>query len=501
MSSDNYPHLLTPPRSPKPTHIDMSVTEPPQLPFYRLVFLTCAMAGVQICYAAQINQGTPQLLLLGLPSRLVSLAWLAGPLSGLIVQPIVGRLSDSCLSPYGRRRPFLLGGAILTSLSLILFANAHLLPSKVTVAVFAFFCLDFAIQAVQGPLRALVTDVVPKNQRAMANSCLAFFTGVGLLAGGLLTSVRLSAVFPFATDVQALFAIAAIILLLTVGLCVTMTDEVEWGGYRSIGDDHVDGEDQQEERAFGEALKSVPRPYWQVFSVQLCTWVGFFTLFVYVNAWVGTNVFLGDGSAEFGSEARETFEKGVRLAGSANAAMAMLTIAYSIFLPILLNRFGVRAVYMFSQLVEAMSLMAAPFIRGSGEQIGIWLKAVVFVDIGIFGVVWATTMGVPWTLIGDALQSDEWYRKRVGLFQTTFNASQSGPQLVVAALVAPLVLWLSNDDPSWVMFVGGVFALVGAALVQILRVDVFEEGGVMVERKVEMFQIHDGMSGEELNEF
>lgn len=500
MSPDKYPHLLTSPRSPEPSLTEMSGAEPPQVPFHRLLFLTCAMAGVQICYAAQINQGTPRLLLLGLPSRLVSLAWLAGPLSGLIVQPIVGRLSDSCLSPYGRRRPFLLGGAILTSLSLILFANAHLLPSKVTVAVFAFFCLDFAIQAVQGPLRALVTDVVPRRQRAMANSCLAFFTGVGLLGGGLLTSVRLSRVFPFATDVQALFAVAAIILLLTVGLCVAMTDEVAWAGYQSIADGDGDGQQEHDERGVVEGLKSVPRPYWQVFSVQLCTWVGFFTLFVYVNAWVGTNVFLGDGSAA-GSEGRETFEKGVRLAGTANAIMALLTIAYSIILPGLLKIFGVRAVYMFSQLVEALSLMAAPFIRGSGKEVGVWLKAAVIVDITIFGVVWATTMGVPWTLVGDALQSDEWYRKRVGLFQTMFNASQSGPQLVVAALVAPLVLWISNDDPSWVMFVGGVSALIGAALVQILRVDVFEEGGVVVERNVEMFQLRDGMNGEELNEF
>ena len=451
------------------------------------------MCGIQVCYSAQINLGTSQLLLLGISERAVSLAWLAGPLSGLIVQPIVGHFSDNCASKFGRRRPFLIAGMFLTAAALLLFSNsaelaeAFHLPAKAAlpVAIFAFFMLDFSIQAIQGPLRALITDVVPRSQRTMANSYIALFSGLGNLFGSLLTAVNLSSFLPFETDVQALFACAALILIITVSICSFTTKETSLADaqYRSITP-HVEygsngSSDTEVEPAgtnhnsdsFWQALYNVPRPYWRVFCVQLCTWCGFFTLFVYINAWVGKNVYLGDGTAPRGSESRMTFERGVRLGGKGNACMAVVTIFYALVLPKLVSKFGFVSMYAFSQVVEALSLMITPAIRGTAGQTepSLLVKLATVCDIGMFGIVWATTLGVPWTLIGHTLEGDERYRGRVGLFQTIFNASQSGPQLIVG-VVAPLILALSKDDASAVMFAGGVCAVIGAVVILILRV-------------------------------
>lgn len=464
-----------------------------RMPRWRVILCTIAMSGVQVCYAAQINHGTPELLLLGMPSRAVSLAWLAGPLSGLLMQPLVGRLSDRCTSKLGRRRPFLIAGSLLTSFSLLMFSNAQPIAGifvdesrmqrvALVLAIVAFFLMDFSIQVVQAPLRALVTDVVPKKQRALANSYLGVFSGVGLLIGGLLTSVNLQKLLPvFRSDVQALFAIASAVLLVTVAVCVFSTPEQvipRGASYAPLSSPEAEEVEQyaRQHRSPLQGLKRVPRPFWQVFSVQLCTWVGFFTLFVYRNAWVGRNVFLGDGNAAMGSEARKTFEEGVRLGGRGHALMAIITLAYALVLPGLVKCFGVVSVYAFSQIVEATCLLAAPLLRGKPgqEHPTVGLRAVTLLDIGMFGVVWATTMGVPWTLVGDALESDEWYARRVGLFQTVFNASQSFPQLIVGAVIAPVVLALADDDPAYVMFAGGLFALGGAALVIVLHVNVFE---------------------------
>lgn len=484
------------------------------LPKWRIILCAAAMCGIQVCYAAQINLGTAELLRLGIHPRAVSLAWLAGPLSGLIVQPLVGYASDHCTSSLGRRRPFLIAGALFTAVALLLFANAFHVASWIlkgraeqklalSVGIVSFFMLDFAIQAIQAPLRALITDVVPKSQRAFANAYVGVFTGLGNFIGGFLTGVALRDYMPwFTTQAQALFSVAVVVLLSTVGICVVVTPETPLRRmYDLEGEDaaaatpllssdgeaprgnqagNEEGEEEGEDIAavggwYLDVLKEVPRPFWRVFAVQLCTWVGFFTLFVYVNSWVGRNIYLGDGSARDGSLLRIKFERGVMLGGHGNALTALITLLYSLILPKLLKRFGILPVYTFSQLVEAFCLLAAPLIRGlPGVPVSVKLKLETMLDIGLFGIVWATTMGVPWTIIGDALDCNPFYARRMGLFTTLFNASQSLPQLLVAFL-APVVLSFSNDDPAFVMFSGGIFALVGAVLVTALRVDIVED--------------------------
>lgn len=205
---------------------------------------------------------------------------------------------------------------------------------------------------------------------------------------------------------------------------------------------------------------------------------------------------MGDGSAPQGSKERLIFEKGVRLGGRANAVQAMVTVACSLALPFVWRRVGVRAVYVFGQLVEAASLLAAPLLRGRVGQSepAFWLKVATMFDIASFGVVWATTMSVPWTLVGDALESDAWYRNNVGTFQTIFNASQSGPQLIVALIVAPVIMMIVGDDAAWVMFAGGAFGLLGAILVLVLGVNEVEG-----KRSVGMAR-GDLMSGAEEND-
>ncbi|GAB0489154.1 hypothetical protein MMPV_000370 [Pyropia vietnamensis] len=541
---------------------------------WRLIILTSAMLGVQCCYSVQINRGSATLQLLGMDENKVSLAWLAGPLSGLLVQPLVGVASDACRSPLGRRRPFLIAGAILTSLSLTLFANADWLGARlagvsasaaaaaaaagdsvgvaaaaaaeaagrklaVVLAVVAFFLLDFSIQAIQAPLRALVTDVASEGQQPLGNAYIGLMTGCGNLVGSFLSSRNLSKLFPvFRTDVQALFAAAAFILCLTVGLCVTYvrekpTSSTERGGYErapsersmadgppahltrfgtgsddeSIGDSdggvnvngdtppwrgspvYADEDSGGQQRVGGgfaasdsgggnesmlTMLLAAPRPFWRVFAVQLFTWIGFFTLFVFVNTWVGRNIYLGSSSAAEGSDARRLFEAGVRLGGLGNCLTAFVTVVYSPMITSLLERYGTCRTYAFSQFVEALCLFAAYFIRGTpGQEHPSWLlKTATLVSMGAFGVVWATTMAVPWALVGAALNRR--YPGRVGLFTTLFNVSQSFPQLFVS-LGSPWILDKVGGDVSVVMALGGLFALVGGALIFLLRVDLFDD--------------------------
>lgn len=495
MNSTNSSRQPSPSRSPSDS-----------LPLSRLLLTTIAMAGIQVCYAAQINFGTSHLKYLGMPLPLVSLAWLAGPLSGLVMQPIVGLASDRCTSRLGRRRPFLILGTIFTVLSLLLFAFsrrlAHsLLPPErapnaaLSIAVLAFFLLDFSIQAVQAPLRALVTDVAPRHMLAKGNACIGFFVGFGNLVGGVLAGMGLSRSLPIfpacdaaraadkdlesCNDVVAVFSFSALILMVTVAICVAATKEIPLRkGVRIptlasavLPPGEQGGTARSRRERLWKAVVNIPRPFWQVFAVQLCTWCGYFALFVYVNTWVGTKVFQGEIEGDPTPVEMDLFHRGVRFGGMANAVQAVVTLSYSALLPKLLDAFGITAVYVFSQVVEAMCLLSAPFVHGpphQGEPSAL-LKGFTMLDIASFGIVWATTMGVPWTLIGNALESDPAYGKQLGFFTTLFNASQSLPQLIVA-LIAPLVLHFGSNDASMVMFLGGILAVVGAVLVVALRV-------------------------------
>lgn len=550
---------------------------PPPTTRWHLLAAAAAMAGIQISYSAQINEGSSQLLALGLDESKVSLAWLAGPLSGILVQPLVGVASDACTSRFGRRRPFLVGGSVCTAASLLMFSNAEAVAALVFpfrsgaqlqhaalgVAVLAFFLLDFSIQAIQAPLRALITDIASSDLLPVGNVYIALFTGMGNLVGSLLASLELSKLLPFfSSDTQALFFIAALVLVTTVTLCVCSVTETplepdldvllapteeedalaralatpasaesgialstsnptirtsrglglarvrsspsmwslgieDWsprtrargaiGGGAPAPTSGAAGITQTVRDTITETqgswayklLAEAPRPFWRVFVVQLFTWFGFFSLFVFVNAWVGTNVYLGEGTAPHGSEPRNLFEAGVRLGGVGNALTALVTVVFSMIIPKLLQRFGILRTYAFSQAVEAMCLLSAHHIRGTPGQSApsTMLKLATVLDIGAFGIVWATTMGVPWAIIGKALSEDERYQPRIGLFTTLFNVSQSFPQLFVS-FGSPFILSMYDNDVSAVMFVGGVLAMVGMVLVFALRVDIFADGNV-----------------------
>ena len=328
--------------------------------------------------------------------------------------------------------------------------------------------LDFSVQAVQAPLRALLTDIFTGEALTRGNAMLALYIGLGNLIGGALTGAHLSRFLPL-SDVQAVFAFAACILLLSSCISSFYTTEPSVLHIKQPPSfvaqilAHAPDKGSKSVRTrIWNVLCALPHPFWPIFMIQLCTWCGFFTLFVFTNAWVGINIFGGVGG-EQGLKG-ELFRTGVRLGGVGNAAMAIVTMLYSLMMPRLLRSFGTRRVYMFSQAVEATCLLSAYFIRGSpGTHPSRLLRALTVTNLGAFGVVWATTVTVPWTLIGNALERDERYRQQIGLFTTLFNASQCIPQFVVA-FVAAGVMRLVNDC-AVVMALGGVAAAVGIVLI------------------------------------
>lgn len=457
----------------------------------QIFLLTSGLIGLQFCWAVQIGYVTKSLLELGLAQRFVSYAWLAGPIAGLIVQPTVGVISDRCTSPYGRRRPFLVIGSILSVVLIILFSFAEQIgimmgdphpenstvvitkPRALLVAILSFWALDFSINAAQGPIRALMADVLPPAQHRVGNAYFALATGLGNCSGSFLGSMQLARFMPFFPgDLQALYTIAAIVLLFTMGCTVFSTKEVplrppsesashspEYDSLE-ITEGDFDGNAISGSPNFFEAARIAPHPFWPAFIIQCFSWFGWFTLFVFGTSWVGAEVFNGSFTAAEGTESRRLYDAGVRLGNLGIGLQSVLTVVSAPLLPLLIRRTSAYTVYLAASISLAVALTSAFVITAKWQA---WIATLMIASTGF---AWAVTMTVPWSLMSESVA--KFAPERAGIYATMFNLSQCFPEITVS-LVAEEVERITKKQ-SAVLVLGGITVFIAAILIVVMRV-------------------------------
>ena len=445
-------------------------------PLANLLALTIAFLGIQFSWSVQVGYVTKTLEeRLGLDKRFVSYAWLAGPVAGIVVQPTVGLLSDRLHTRFGRRRPYIFGGSIVACFALISFAWAD----RLWVGILSFWVLDFAINAAQGPLRALMTDVVPSEEQGRGNAYFALMSGVGNASGNLLGSLPLSKVFGGRVeDVQVLYVMAAVILLTTVSICCFVTKEdVPATGWAYENVDTVeDGEVSANDAGYSresvdvsmslwQATASAPKPFWRLFVIQNFQWFAWFCVFIFTTSWVGVSVFGGDPTKPEGHVKRELYDEGVRFGNLGLGMQAVVSILFSAILPSLLTKYGEVSVYFLSISVHGLAMICTLFLVGRGSA------PFALMCIAALGIPWATTMTVPWAMVGRAVAKSA--PASAGIFATIFNLAQCFPEIAVSLLSEELVRWSGKEVT--VIAVGGVVALAGAALIFVLRIDQNDE--------------------------
>lgn len=280
-----------------------------KLSFKQLVALTISMGGSQIAWVVELGYGTPYLLSLGLSEQLTSLVWLAGPISGLIAQPLIGAISDSSLSKY-RRRSWIVGATILLAASALALAFTEPLAdilvdlfrggvadwdpkrqelvqsTAIAIAVIAFYALDFALNGLQGSLRNLALDVVPGEQLATASAWHGRFSHFGNILGYALGSLNLANApilkYVGGGQFRKICIIAIVALVTTVWATVWFTEEEEreeqFGQKKSKFTDVFS--------TIYEAVIHLPKPVRRVCYVQICAFMGWFPYLFYSTTWV-----------------------------------------------------------------------------------------------------------------------------------------------------------------------------------------------------------------------
>uniref|UniRef100_A0A2N9I8L8 Uncharacterized protein n=1 Tax=Fagus sylvatica TaxID=28930 RepID=A0A2N9I8L8_FAGSY len=289
-------------------------------PLKKIILVASIAAGVQFGWALQLSLLTPYVQLLGIPHTWAAFIWLCGPISGMLVQPIVGYHSDRCTSRFGRRRPFIAAGSSLVASAVFLIGYAadlgHLSgdrldkatkPRAIAVFVVGFWILDVANNMLQGPCRALLADLSANDQKRMrtANSLYSFFMAVGNVLGFAAGSyTHLYKLFPFtmtkACDVycanlKSCFFLSITLLLILTTLALTAVKE-EIVSKPEPGTEDSDDSSASGAPFFGDimnAFKELQRPMWVLLLVTCLNWIAWFPFLLFDTDWMGREVYGG----------------------------------------------------------------------------------------------------------------------------------------------------------------------------------------------------------------
>lgn len=320
-----------------------------------LILLTIAIVGLQIAWSVELSNGSPYLLSLGIDKSLLALVWIAGPLSGTLVQPYVGIKSDRCRSRYGKRRPFMIGGAIATTISLVALAWTRELVGgllgvfgvdresdttkycSIAFAVLMIYVLDFSINVIQAGVRAFIVDNAPTHQQDIANAWAARLSGVGNIVGYLFGYVDLPNYLPFIGDTQfkVLCIIACVIMLGTLTIsCLSISER----------DPRLDGELEPQKggvfaffRDLFHSMKKLPDQIKRVCAVQFFAWIGWFPFLFYITTYVGeifVESLLAENPNMSEEERADAWEYATRIGTFSLLIFAITTFASSVFLPV-----------------------------------------------------------------------------------------------------------------------------------------------------------------------
>ena len=433
----------------------------PNLPFWSLWNLSFGFFGVQIAYALQSANISRIFATLGADPHSLSYFWVLPPLMGILVQPIVGTLSDKTWTRFGRRVPYLFIGAAVAVLVMCLLPNAGSLGLTVSAAMMfgliALMFLDTSINMAMQPFKMLVGDMVNEEQKAKAYSIQSFLCNAGSVAGYLfpfiftfigISNVAEKGVVP--DSVIWSFYIGAAILILCVIYTTSKVKEwnpQEYAEYNSLTPDpSPKGEGSDDSANWITLLKKAPSTFWKVGLVQFFCWAAFLYMWNYSTGAIAETVW------DTTDPASAPFQEAGNWVGVLFAVQAIGSVLWATILPQFRNT---KVAYAVSLLLGAVGFAMVPFLHDQYLQ---------FVPFLLIGCAWAAMLAMPFTFVTNALQG----YGHMGAYLGLFNGTICIPQ-IIAALCGGGVLSLVGSHQSTMMIVSGVLLVVGAACVTVIK--------------------------------
>lgn len=430
----------------------------PNLSFWKLWNLSFGFFGVQIAYALQSANISRIFATLGADPHNLSYFWILPPLMGILVQPIVGTLSDKTWCRFGRRIPYLFVGATLAVLVMCLLPNAGSFGLTVGGAMIfgliALMFLDTSINMAMQPFKMLVGDMVNEEQKTKAYSIQSFLCNAGSIAGYIfpflfaflgIKNYAEKGVVP--DSVIWSFYVGAAILILCVIYTTMKVKEWNPQEYAKYNGVTEDAEMKEEGKAdWISLLKSAPSTFWKVGLVQFFCWAGFLYLWNYSTGAIAETVWnTTDASTK-------AFQDAGDWVGILFAVQAVGSVLWVVVLPQFKSS---KMAYAVSLIIGGVGFALIPFLHDKYLQ---------FIPFLMIGAGWAAMLAMPFTLVTNALQG----YGHMGAYLGLFNGTICIPQ-IVAALCGGHVLWVVGSHQSDMMIVAGVLLICGALAVSLIQ--------------------------------
>lgn len=406
--------------------------------FTAMQFLNFALGffGLQFAWQMRIILSGPVTESLGASPLIYGLIWLAGPFTGMVVQPLVGALSDKTVSPFGRRRPYLLGGALIASIALWIFPNsagvANLLEkmtglelpalTALLIAAIMIWIIDACINIAQGPYRALIPDVVPAEQHSIANSFISLAIGLGSVVAAA-TAPFLNWAFGYQMSIPAQFIMGALAFTLAMlWTCITIK---EHSTKKEVGDE----KEKVQDVTFWESLKgffALSPEVSKICLMQFFTWIGTMCMMINFTQYAIHTVYGVPDLSSASDAVRDGFSQAV-LAGTNFSSISFAIfnlVCFLVAIPIgvLSAKYGNKKVHIISMVSMIFAYLGMAFFKN---------PVAVTLMMGLAGIGWASICALPFAMLSQYIK-----KGTEGSVMGIFNIFIAGPQVFVCTLVA-----------------------------------------------------------------
>ena len=404
--------------------------------FWQIWNMSFGFLGIQFGWALQMANMSAIYEYLGAEAHQIPILWLAAPLTGLVVQPVVGHMSDRTWNRLGRRRPYFLVGALLASAALVAMPNV----SALWMAAGLLWVMDASINISMEPFRAFVADLLPSGQRTRGFAMQALFIGLGAVIASMLPWL-LYQLFPVDGEsgipraVALAFYTGAVVYLAAVLWTIVTTRE------RPPEDMAAFARMKTEKAGLRAAVTEIfhdvvamPQTMRRLAWVQIFTWLGLFCMWLYFGVAVARNVFGG-------TPGTPAYAQGIAWAGNCFAMYSAVCFVFSFALPAVAGRLGRKLTHGLCLTMGAIGLLSVAFIN---SKYGLLVAMV-----GV-GVAWASVLSMPYSILAGALPSE-----KTGIYMGIFNFFIVIPEILAALVFGKVMETILTDESAVVRLVGG----------------------------------------------